>query len=79
MIGFNGLGMNMTLNGKAFAFGHIGVYSPVILVLYLIAVYTVFSYESRQIKLYTEKEPDAFPNLSESTVIICYVASAFFS
>lgn len=39
LIGFSGLGMNMALNGKAFAFGHIEVYSPVILVLYLVAVY----------------------------------------
>jgi cation:H+ antiporter len=76
MIGFNGLGMNMALNGKALAFGHISVFSPVILVLYLVAVYTVFSYESHQIKLYTEKEPDAFPNLSLSAVIIRYIAAA---
>lgn len=76
MIGFNGLGMNMALNGKAFAFGHIGVYSPVILVLYLVSVYTVFSYESRQIKAYTELEPDAFPKLSLSAVILRYIAAA---
>lgn len=76
MIGLNGLGMNMALNGKTLAFGHIGVYSPVILVVYLAAVYTVFSYESHQIKLFTEQEPDAFPNLSLSAVIIRYLAAA---
>ncbi|MGZ4957491.1 MAG: sodium:calcium antiporter, partial [Methylobacter sp.] len=76
MIGFNGLGINMALNGKALAFGHISVFSPVILILYLVAVYTVFSYESHQIKLYTEKEPDAFPHLSLSAVIIRYIAAA---
>jgi len=76
MIGFNGLGMSMALNGKAFAFGHIGIYSPAILVLYVASVYTVFSYESRQIKLYTEKEPDAYPNLTLSAVIIRYIAAA---
>jgi cation:H+ antiporter len=76
MLGFNGLGMNMALNGKALALGHISVFSPVILVLYLVAVYTVFNYESRQIKLYTEKEPDAFPHLSLSDVIMRYIAAA---
>jgi cation:H+ antiporter len=30
MIGFNGLGMNMALNGKALAIDRIGAYSPVI-------------------------------------------------
>lgn len=76
MIGFNGLGMDLAMNGESFALGHIGVYSPVILVLYLIAVYTVFNYESRQIKIYTEQEPDAFPNLSLSAVIMRYIAAA---
>lgn len=76
MIGFNGLGMNLALNGEALTFGRIGIFSPVILILYLLAVYTVFSYESRQIKLYTEKEPDAYPNLSLSAVIIRYIAAA---
>lgn len=76
MIGFNGLGMDLAMNGESFALGHIGVYSPVILVLYLVAVYTVFNYESRQIKIYTEQEPDAFPNLSLSAVIMRYIAAA---
>ncbi|HEY5140650.1 MAG TPA: hypothetical protein VIJ25_15250 [Methylococcales bacterium] len=66
----------MALNGKVIAIGHIGVYSPVILILYLAAVYTVFSYESHQIKLLTEQEPDAFPDLSLSVVIIRYIAAA---
>ncbi len=76
LLGFNGLGMTLALNGESFALGHIGVYSPVILVVYVVAVFTVFSYESRQIKLYTEQEPDAFPNLSLSTVIMRYIAAA---
>ncbi|HEY8034782.1 MAG TPA: sodium:calcium antiporter [Methylobacter sp.] len=76
LLGFNGLGMNLALNKEAFALGRIGVYSPVILVLYLVAVYTVFSYESQQIKIYTEQEPDAYPNLSLSAVIARYIAAA---
>ncbi len=76
LIGVSGLGMNMTLNGKVFAFGHIGAYSPIILVLYLVAVYTVFRYESHQLKIYTELEPDAYPNLSLRAVIMRYVAAA---
>lgn len=76
LIGFCGLGITLALNGQVLAFGHIGVYSPVILVLYLVSVYTVFSYESRQIKVYTEQEPDAYPNLSLSAVIIRYIAAA---
>ncbi|MGZ8915588.1 MAG: sodium:calcium antiporter [Methylobacter sp.] len=76
MIGSCGLGITLALNGEVLAFGHIGVFSPVLLILYLISIYTVFSYDSRQIKIYTEQEPDAFPKLSLSAVILRYIAAA---
>jgi cation:H+ antiporter len=76
MLGFNGLGMTLAINKEALRFGHIGAFSPVILIMYLIAVYTVFNYESHQIKIYTELEPDAYPNLSLRTVILRYIAAA---
>ena len=76
MIGFSGLGMNLSLNKEALTIGHTGVFSPVILILYAVAVYTVFNYESRQIKKYTEQEPDAYPDLSLGMVIACYIAAA---
>ena len=71
MISFSGSGMNLALNGDAFAFGHIGVHSPIILVLYLVAVYTVFSYESGQIKIYTEQDrclPEPFAEYRYHTI-----------
>lgn len=77
LIGFCGLGIDLSLNGTVLAFGHVGVFSPIILVLYLLAVYTVFNYESRQIKAYTEQEPDAYPRLSLAGVILRYSAAAF--
>ena len=76
LLGFSALGIALALNGVALAIGHIGISSPVILVLYLLAVYTVFSYESRQIKAYTEQEPDAYPGLSLGGVILRYTAAA---
>jgi cation:H+ antiporter len=76
MIGFNGLGMTLAFNKEALRFGHIGAFSPVILIMYLVAVYTVFNYESHQIKIYTELEPDGYPNLSLRAVILRYIAAA---
>lgn len=76
MIGFSGLSMNLALNREEPALGHIGIFSLVILVLYLVSVYTVFNYESRQVKEYTEQEPDAYPGLSLGVVIARYVAAA---
>lgn len=76
MIGFCGLGITLSLNGEVLAFGHVGVFSPLLLILYLVAVYTVFSYESRQIKRYTEQQPDAYPQLTLGAVIIRYSVAA---
>lgn len=72
LVSCSGFGIILAMNGKTLALGHIGVYSPVILILYLVSVYTVFNYESRQIKLFTEREPDAYPNLTLRAVILRY-------
>jgi cation:H+ antiporter len=76
LIGFCGLGILLGDNGVRLSLGHISVISPVILVFYLISVYSVFTYENRQIRVYTEKEPDAYPNISLKAVILRYTASA---
>lgn len=76
MIGFTGLSLNLALNREEPALGHVSVFSLLNLVLYAVAVYTVFSYESRQIKQYTEYQPDAFPKLSLRALIVRYFAAA---
>ncbi|HBA66500.1 MAG TPA: cation transporter, partial [Methylococcaceae bacterium] len=48
LIGFSGLGIVLALNGETLRLGHVGIYSPAIVFLYLISVYTVFNYEKHQ-------------------------------
>lgn len=76
LIGVCGLGINLAAVGETLALGSIGVYSPVIILLYVIAIRTVFSYESRQIKKFTEQKPDAYPSLSLTAVILRYLLAA---
>ena len=76
LIGVTGMAITLALNGYRLAFGPVSLFSPIILILYLIAVYTVFNYESHQIKLYTDREPDAYPHLSLTAVILRYLAAA---
>lgn len=76
LIGVCGLGITLAAVGEALSLGYIGVYSPIIILLYIIAVRTVFSYESRQIEVFTEKEPDAYPALSLTSVILRYLFAA---
>ena len=76
LIGFSGLGIVLALNGETLRLGHVGIYSPAIVFLYLISVYTVFNYEKHQIKHYTDQEPDAFPHLSLGQVTLRYAVAA---
>ena len=47
LIGFAGLNLLLRQDGLALSLGHVGLYTPVILVLYMVAVRSVFSYEHR--------------------------------
>lgn len=76
LIGLCGVGISLAAAGEPLALGSIGLYSPVIILLYLIAVWMVFSYESRQINAFTEQEPDAYSALSLTSVILRYLFAA---
>lgn len=76
LIGLCGLGINLAGAGEALTFGYIGVYSPVIILFYIISVRTVFRYENRRIKSFTEQDTDPFPYLSLRSVILRYLFAA---
>lgn len=49
LIGFTGFNIALASNGASLAIGHVGIYSPVILIIYAVAVRTLYRYERRQI------------------------------
>lgn len=49
LIGFTGFNIVLSANGATLALGHVGIYSPVILIMYAVAVRTLYRYERRQI------------------------------
>lgn len=48
LIGFVGINLLLSQNGVQLSFAHVGMYTPVILILYALAIRTVFRYEQRQ-------------------------------
>ncbi len=76
LIGFVGFNILLAVNGATPTLGHVGVYSPVILLLYGIVVRTIFRYEKRQVKAFTEAEPDRYPQLSLRQAVMRYVGAA---
>jgi cation:H+ antiporter len=76
LIGIAGLNLLLAAQGRSLAFWHIGFYSPVILVLYLVAMRSVFRYETEQIEKFIEAEVDAYPDLTLRAAVARYLAAA---
>ncbi len=56
--------------------GHVGFYTPVIILLYLVSVRTVFHYEVREVQAYTDAVADRFPGLSLRGAVNRYLIAA---
>lgn len=59
-----GLGLVLSLAGLPMGVGHVGGYSILLLVLYAIAVRTVFHYERVHVGQFADKEPDSYPQIT---------------
>lgn len=64
MVGFAGL--NVMLGDKAGAISawHVGAYTPILLLLYLVAIRAVFSFEREQLQAHAEDEADRYPGVT---------------
>lgn len=64
LIGIVGFNILLTGNRATPALGHIGLYTPVILLLYAIAMRTVFRYERAHLKEAVEERADRYPGIA---------------
>ncbi len=76
LIGFIGFNILLSAAGMTFAVGHIGASSIIILLLYAVAVRTVFRYERGRLEAYVEAEPEAYRHLSLREVLLRYALAA---
>jgi cation:H+ antiporter len=76
LIGFVGFNVLLARHDEALSFGHVGLYTPVIVVLYAIAMRTVFRYEQRQIAEYAEERAARYPGVTLPQAVRRYVAAA---
>jgi cation:H+ antiporter len=76
LIGF--VGFNVLLAGSAFdvALSHVGLYTPLIIVLYAVAMRTMFRYEHAQMRAYTEERAERYPEISPRQAVQRYVLAA---
>ena len=78
LLGFTGLSLMLTRFGVSLSFLHIGIYTPVIMLLYGVALRTVFVYEKAQVASFTGKEPDRYPDQTLRELAVRYAVAALF-
>lgn len=74
LLGF--VGFNLLLPAEAPVIGHIGVYSPIIVLIYLLAMRTVYRYEQRQIAEYVGDRAERYPHITLRKAALRYAAAA---
>ena len=76
LIGFVGFNVLLAGHGASFSIGHVGVSTPIIIVLYGIAMLTVFRYERRQMAAFTEEVARRYPDVTLRQALFRYAVAA---
>jgi cation:H+ antiporter len=76
LIAFAGFSLLLDQAGMSPAFGHIGMYSPFILLVYLVAMRAVYSYERRTLSEFVETAAERYPDATLRGAIKGYAQAA---
>lgn len=76
LIAFAGFSLLLDQAGMSPAFGHVGMYSPFILLVYLVAMRAVYSYERRTLSEFVEAAAERYPDATLRGAIKGYALAA---
>ncbi|MHB0974908.1 MAG: sodium:calcium antiporter [Thiobacillus sp.] len=76
LIGFAGFNLLLYRAGTAPSIGHVGLYTPVILLLYLLAMRSLYRYEQAQVSEYVEDRVGLYPDISLGQAVRGYAIAA---
>jgi len=76
LIGFAGFNLLLYRAGAIPSFGHVGLYTPVILLLYLLAMRSLYRYEKAQVSEYVEDRVELHPDISLRQAMQGYAMAA---
>jgi cation:H+ antiporter len=76
LIGFVGFNLLLYHDAAIPAFGHVGLYAPVILVLYVLAMRSLYRYEKAQVSDYVEDRAELYPDTSLKQAVQGYAIAA---
>lgn len=76
LIAFAGFSLLLDHAGMSPALGHVGLYSPFIVLVYLISMRAVYSYERRTVSEYTEVSAERYPDVTLRSAVKGYALAA---
>jgi cation:H+ antiporter len=76
LIGFAGFNLLLYRAGTMPAIGHVGLYTPVILLLYLLAMRSLYRYEQSQVTEFVEDRAELYPHISLKQAVRSYVVAS---
>lgn len=76
LIAFAGISLLLDHAGMSPALGHVGLYSPFIVLIYFVAMRAVYSYERRILSEYTEVSAERYPNVTLRSAVKGYALAA---
>jgi cation:H+ antiporter len=76
LVGFVGLSLIITDRGTSPAIGHVGIYTPIIIGLYLLALRSVFSYERRHRAAFVGEASERYPDIQLNAAIVRFVLAS---
>jgi len=76
LIAFAGFSLLLDHAGMSPALGQVGLYTPLILLVYLVAMRAVYSYEHRTLSEYTEVSTERYPDVTLQIAIKGYFLAA---
>jgi len=76
LIGFAGFNLLLYRAGAIPSIGHVGLYTPVILLLYLLAMRSLYRYEKAQVSEYVEDRVEIHPDVSLKQAVQGYALAS---
>ena len=76
LIGIAGLGILLAEKSVVIAIAHVGAYSPVFVIVYFVAVRSIFDYEQEQLKDHAAEESGRYPGITLRQAATRYAAAA---
>jgi Ca2+/Na+ antiporter len=76
LIGFAGVNLLIADHHANYTIGHVGLYTPILIALYLLAMRTVFTYEREHREAFVEGAAERYPCITLNAALVRYAIAA---